>query len=103
MLTFNILIYFVNIAIDLCDQRQKIFQKFPKFIEMFTDCRVIYKPHQHVTTRMYAQGVLGLVQQFSTAITAELTTDSGSSIAPISAKVDSGVLSLSINFPMIHN
>jgi len=48
---------------------------------------------------MNAQRVVGFIQQFSTAMTTELTADSGSSIALIAAKVDSGVFSLSTNFP----
>ena len=49
------------------------------------------------------QRILGLVQQLSTAMTVELTADSGSSIALISAQVDSGVFSLSIHFPCRQN
>jgi len=49
--------------------------------------------------RMNARRVLGLLQQSPTEITVELTADSGSSIALITDKVDSGVFSLSIILP----
>jgi len=54
-------------------------------------------------THMFAQRGLDLVQQFSTAVTAEPTEESGSSSAVIAASVDSGVFSLSINFPSRQN